>query len=141
MQTRNNRGTPLVFNPTTPIKLYTQETTYVPGQGNTTTWQELDSDGYKAFYCEWRGSFGDRALSAEALGIKDSATIRTFYNPNIYAKLRTVKVIVAKNGANILNDGVPDKNNPNCYELWGGVDNVLEENKYMEFRVRRYEGL
>lgn len=141
MANRINQNSLIKFNPTTPIKLYTKETTYIPGQGNTTTWQELDSDGYKVFYCEWRGSFGDRALSAEALGIKDSATIRTFYNPNIYAKLRTVKVIVAKNGANILNDGVPDKNNPNCYELWGGVDNVLEENQFMEFRVRRYEGL
>lgn len=130
----------LKFNPTTPIKFFTKETTYIPGQGNATTWQELDSDGYDTFYCEWRGSFGDRAMSAEALGVKDSATIRTFYNPNIYEKLRTVQVIVAKNGANILVDGVPDKNNSDCYELWGGVDNVLEENRFMEFRVRRHEG-
>ena len=129
------------FNPTTPIKFYTKETIYVPGQGNTTTWQLLVSNGYSHFYCEWRGSFGDRALSAEALGIKDSATIRTFYNPSIYNKLRTTHVIIAKNGADIMKDGVPDKNNSNCYELWGGVDNVLEENRYMEFRVRRYEGL
>ena len=35
----------------------------------------------------------------------------------------------------------PDSNNPNVYELWGGVDNVREENQYMEFRVRRYEAL
>jgi len=37
--------------------------------------------------------------------------------------------------------GEPDKLNPNCYEVWGGVDNVLEANQYMEFSVRRYEGL
>ena len=141
MANRINQNSLIKFNPTTPIKLYTKETTYIPGQGNTTTWQELDSDGYKVFYCEWRGSFGDRALSAEALGIKDSATIRTFYNPNIYNKLRAVQVIVAKNGADILKDGQPDKNNPDCYELWGGVDNVKEENQFLEFRVRRYEGL
>ena len=96
MANRINQNSLIKFNPTTPIKLYSKETTYVQGQGNTTTWQELDSDGYKVFYCEWRGSFGDRALSAEALGIKDSATIRTFYNPNIYNKLRAVQVIVAK---------------------------------------------
>lgn len=141
MANRINQNSLMKFNPTTPIKLYTKETTYIPGQGNTTTWQELDSDGYKTFYCEWRGSFGDRALSAEALGIKDSATIRTFYNPSIYNKLRAVQVIVAKNGANILKNGAPDKNHPDCYELWGGVDNVKEENQYLEFRVRRYEGL
>jgi len=132
---------PINFNPTTPIKFFTKETTYIPGQGNTTTWQELDSDGYTTFYCEWRTMYGDRAITAETLGIKESATIRTFYNPIIYNKLRTTQVIVAKNGANILKDGVPDKNNPDCYELWGGVDNVLEENRFMEFRVRRYEGL
>ena len=89
------------FNPTTPIKFYAKDSVYVPGEGNTTTWQELTSGDYNTFYGEWRGSFGDRALSAEALGIKDSATIRTFYNPNIYAKLRSVQVIVAKNGADI----------------------------------------
>lgn len=131
----------LKFNPTTPIKLYTKETTYVPGQGNTTTWQPLVSGEYNTFYCEWRGSFGDRAMSAEALGVKDSATVRTFFNPTLYAKLRTVKVVVAKNAANILVNGAPDKNKPDCYELWGGVDNVKEENQFMEFRVRRYEGL
>ena len=141
MANRINQNSLIKFNPTTPIKLYTKETTYIPGQGNTTTWQELDSDGYKVFYCEWRGSFGDRALSAEALGIKDSATIRAFYNPNIYNKLRAVQVTVAKNGADILKDGQPDKNNPDCYELWDGVDNVKEDNQFLEFRVRRYEGL
>lgn len=132
----------LKFNPNTPVKFYTKETVYVPGQGNTTTWQEIDSDGYKVFYCEWRGSFGDRAMSAEALGVKDSATVRTFYNPNVYAKLKTVQVIVVKNAdTTAIVGGTPDKNNPNCYELWGGVDNIKEENQFMEFRVRRYEGL
>ena len=27
--------------------------------------------------------------------------------------------------------GEPDKLNPNCYEVWGGVDNVLEANQYL----------
>lgn len=129
----------LKFNPNTPIKFYAKETVYVPGQGNTTIWQVVISN---SLFCEWRGSFGDRALSAEALGVKDSATIRSFYHPDIYAKLRSEQVIVVKNAdATAFIDGVPNKNNPNVYELWGGVDNVLEENQYMEFRVRRYEGL
>lgn len=137
-----NSKLPIKINPTTPVKLYTKETTYISGQGNTTAWMELNSDGYSVFYGEWRTMYGDRAISAEALGIKDSATFRTFYNPNIYNKLRTVQVIVIKNADDsAIVEGVPDKNNPNCYELWGGVDNVLEKNQYMEFRVRRYEGL
>ena len=130
------------FNPTTPIKLYAKTTTYVSGQGQTTAWDLITSGAYSTFFCEWRGSFGDRAMSAEALGVKDSATIRTFYNPVIYEKLRTAQVVVIKNAdATAIVDGVPNKNNPNVYELWGGVDNVLEENRYMEFKVRRYEGL
>jgi hypothetical protein len=129
----------LKFNPTTPIKFYAKKSTYVTGQGATTSWELVVSN---PSYCEWTGSYGDRAISAEALGVKDSATVRTFYNPTIYLKLKTVQVIVIKNAdATAIVGGVPDKNNPNVYELWGGVDNVKEENQCMEFRVRRYEGL
>lgn len=124
------------FNPSTPVKFYAKETTYIPGQGQTETWKDLG-----ILYGEWRGSFGDRAMSAEALGVKDSATVRTFYHPDIYAKLKTEQIIIAKNGTDVFKDNNPDKSNTDCYELWGGVDNVLEENQYMEFRVRRYEGL
>lgn len=130
------------FNPNTPIKLYSKETAYVSGQGNTITWALVASGDYNTFYCEWKGSFGDRAMSAQALGVNDFATLRTFYNPIIYAKLRTAQVVVIKNAdATAIVGGIPDKNNPNVYELWGGVDNVKEENQYMEFKVRRYEGL
>jgi len=36
-------------------------------------------------------------------------------------------------------DGEPNPDNPNCYEMVGGVDNMREENQYMEFAVKRYE--
>ena len=84
------------FNPNTPIKYYTKETAYISGKGNQTVWKQIISGTYDTFYGEWKGTYGDRAMSAEALGIKESATIRTFYNPNIYNKLRTVKVLVVK---------------------------------------------
>ena len=133
---------PLKFNPSTPVKFYIKVTEYIPGQGNTTTWQELDSDGYKVFYGEWRTTYGDRALTAESLGVKESATFRTFYNPNIINKITREHTLIVKNlDDKAFIDGDPDKNNPNLFELWGGVDNVLEENQYMEFRIRRYEGL
>lgn len=132
----------LRFNPTTPIKLYAQTAQYVPGQGNTTAWQLISSGAFNTYYCEWTGSFGDRAMSAQALGVNDSATIRMTFNPEVYSKLRTVKVVVVKNAdAAAIVNGKPDKNNPNVYELWGGVDNVKEENRFLEFKVRRYEGL
>jgi hypothetical protein len=132
----------LKFSPTTPVKFYAKSTSYTPGQGQSTAWELLQSGPYSTFYCEWSGSYGDRAMSAEALGVKDSATVRTFFNPTVHDKLRTTQVIVVKNAdAAAVVAGVPDKNNANVYELWGGVDNVKEENQYMEFRVRRYEGL
>jgi len=124
------------FNPTTPILFYAKESAYVPGQGNTVSWVNKGS-----LFCEWRGAFGDRATAAQALGVNDSATIRTFYHPTIYAALKSSQTVVIKNGdTTAIVSGVPDKNNPNCYELWGSVDNVAEENQYMEFKVRRYEG-
>ena len=130
------------FNPTTPVQFYAKESEYVSGQGMIETWNLVKSGEYNTFYCDWQGTYGDRAISAEALGVRDSATIRIFYNPIIYEKLRTVRVVVIKNADSAaIVDGEPDKNNPNVYELWGGVDNVREENQFMEFRVRRYEGL
>ncbi|SHI75219.1 hypothetical protein SAMN02745975_00531 [Geosporobacter subterraneus DSM 17957] len=130
----------LKFNPTTPIEFWSKGTTYIPGQGQTTTWAKIETDGHSIFYGEWRGGFGERAISAQALGVNDMATVRTFYNPVIYNKLRTVQVVIIKNAdSTAIKDGIPDKNNPNCYELWGGVDNVSDENQYIEFRVRRYE--
>ena len=121
----------LKFNPTTPVRFYALVSEYVPGTGQTETLREIGM-----LYSEWKGSFGDRKLNAQALGISDPATVRTFYHPEIYQNLKTRKVIAVKNG-----DGEPDKLNPNCYEAWGGVDNVLETNQFMEFSVRRYEGL
>ena len=127
------------FNPNTPLKFYAKETAYIPGQGNTTSWQEIIITN---LYCEWKGAFGDRAMSAQALGVKDSATIRMFYHPVIYTKLKSVQVIVVKNAdATAIVNAEPNMNNPNVYEIWGGVDNVLEQNQFMEFRVRRYEGI
>lgn len=132
----------LKFNPTTPLKFYAMVTAYVPGQGITTTWQNVTGGGYNVYYCEWTGTFGDRAMSAQALGVNDSASIRMTYSPDVYAKLRTTRVVVIKNAdASAIVANAPDKNNPNVYELWGGVDNIKEANQFLEFKVRRYEGL
>lgn len=142
----------LKMNPTTPVKFYSKSDTYVPGQGSASEWNSVESVLRPAtetelevttdvFYCEWKGAFGDRATAAQAIGVNDSATIRTFFNPIIYEKLQTVQMVVIKNADDTaIVEGMPDKDNPNCYELWGGVDNISEENQFMEFRVRRYEG-
>ena len=133
----------LRFNPNTPVQFYAaKEGEYVSGQGASRTWELIESGIYSTFYGEWTGTYGDRAIAAESLGVKDSATVRTFYNPTIYEKLRGCQVVVIKNAdSTAIVTGVPDKKNSNVYELWGGVDNVKEENQFMEFKVRRFEGV
>jgi hypothetical protein len=132
----------LRFNPNTPLKFYYKGTTYTPGQGNVTSWVKIASGDIDTFYCQWKGAYGDAVITADNMGVKDWGTVKTFYNPDIYEKLKTVSVVVIKNAdASAFVDGEINKNNMNVYELWGGVDNVLEQNQYMEFKVRRYEGL
>lgn len=128
------------LNATTPLMFYVFDSVYVPGEGYTTAWQKFVSDGHETFWADWKGGFGDRAIAAQAQGIGDMATVRTFYNPTLCEKLRTKRTIVIKNAdETAIKDNVPDKNNPNCYELWGGVDNIGEANQLMEFRVKRVE--
>ncbi len=132
----------LRFNPNTPLKFYYKDMTYIQGQGNVTAWVEIITDDNDTFYCEWKGGYGDAVITASSIGIKDWGTIRTFFNPSIFEKLKTESVVVIKNAdTSAIVDGEINKNNMNVYELWGGVDNVLEQNQYLEFKVRRYEGL
>lgn len=129
---------------TTPVSFYTQETAYVPGQGVTTAWEKFDSEQIdetrlSVFFCEWTGSYGEMKLSAQAQGVSESARVRMPFIPALYEKLRALKVVIAKNAAVILVDNAPDPVNVNAYRVWGGVDNLREENQYMEFNVSRYE--
>lgn len=129
----------LKFNPITPVWFYKKTSTYVPGEGTSETWALVIPD---PLYCEWQGTYGDRAISAAAQGIKDSATIRTHYHPSVLNALKTTRIVVVKNSTTgVIVANIPDKTNPNVYELWGGADNVKEENQFMEFRVRRFEGI
>lgn len=137
-----NNINPLKFNPTTPIQIYIKSVEYVQGKGNITTWARQQTDGYSTFYAEWQTIYGDRAIAAESLGVKEGANIKTFYNPVLYEVMRRNETLIVKNmDESAFQGGKPDKNNPNLFELWGGIDNVMEENLFMEFRVRRYEGL
>lgn len=132
----------LRFNPNTPLTFYYKGITYSPGQGNVTSWIKIESGGIDTFYGEWKGGYGDAVIAANNMGIKDWGTVRTFFNPTIYEKLKTASVVVIKNAdSDAIVENEINKNNMNVYELWGGVDNVLEQNQYMEFKVRRYEGL
>ena len=83
------------FNPTTPIKFYVKESAYTKGEGASAEWHPITTNT-DTFYSEWRGTFGDRLTVAQAIGVSDSATIRTFYNPAIYDALQTKQVLIIK---------------------------------------------
>ncbi len=137
-----NSTNPLKFNPTTPIQIYIKSVEYVRNKGNVSVWIRQETDGYDTYYSEWRTIFGDRAIAAESLGVKEGANIKTYFNPVLYEAMRRNETLIVKNlDESAFAEGKPDKDNPNLYELWGGIDNILEENLFMEFRVRRYEGL
>lgn len=135
------------INKNTLLKFYAEQSTYVPGDGYVTGWQTIKSSvnltgtpqDIENFEAEWRSAYGNQVLAAQANGVNEMATIRMNYIPAVFEALRRTKVIVSKGADDIMKNGKPDKDNPNAYELLGGVDNYKELNRIMEFKVRRYE--
>lgn len=130
---------------TTPVSFYAQTTSYDPDQGSIIEWTKFESalsgtESIDVFWCEWVGSYGEMKMSAQAQGIGESARVRMPFIPELYEKLRTQRVLIAKNAdVNVISNSQPVITCPNAYMVWGGVDNVREENKLLEFNVRRYE--
>lgn len=139
------------FNPTTPVTFYVKKSEYELGEGVDSSWTLLESIITQAtetnperktsiFYCEWKGGFGDRLLSAQSLGVNDMATLRMHFNPLVFEAIRSCEVLVVMNcDGTAFVDGVPSIECKNLYESWSGIDNVNQENQFMEFKVRRYE--
>ena len=130
---------------TTAVSFWSKVSTYTAGQGNTTSWELYTEGAMSVFPCEWRGKFGygkrgNETYDGDAEGVVDRAQIRMPFIPGLYDKLRTGSVVVLKgDDQSGLIDGEPDPGNPNVYEAYGGIDNIYEENQYMEFHVHRYE--
>lgn len=130
------------ISPNTPLLFYKRNDGYTSGSGAVTTWSLLKCGNYEAFWAEWKGAYGDRAYAAASTGNKSTATLRMYYNPTLYEAMRTGTVVVVKNAdPTAIVGGVPDMKNANLYEVWGEPDNVREENLFLEFLVRRYEGV
>ena len=130
---------------TTAVSFWEKVSTYVPGQGNTTSWTLYTEGAMSVFPCEWRGKFGygrrrNETFEADADGVIDRAVIRMPYIPGLYNKLRTGAMVVIKGTeSSSLIDGEPNPADPNVYETYGGVDNIYDENQYIEFLAHRYE--
>ena len=130
---------------TTAVSFWVKSSTYESGKGNTTSWTLYTEGAMSVFPCEWRGKFGygkrgNETYDADAEGVIDRAIIRMPFIPGLYDKLRTTSVVIIKGtGENGLIDGEPNPGDPNVYEAYGGIDNIYEENQYMEFHAHRYE--
>lgn len=130
---------------TTAVSFYEKVNTYTVGQGNTTTWTLYAEGTMTVFPCEWRTKFmsgknRNETYAADAEGVLERISVRMPYIPSLYNKLRSGSVVVIK-GADqtAIVDGSPDPNNLNTYEVFSGVDNIMEEDQYMQFYVTRYE--
>lgn len=127
------------IRPTIPLWFYKPVIAYSAGAGKSATWEIILSS---PLYCEWTGGYGDRAIMAASIGVSDFATVRMYYHPDIYKAMSADRIFLARDttiGAII--DGIPQLDCINLYEVWGQPDNYKNENRYMEFRVKRIERL
>lgn len=129
----------------TPVNFYIYNGTYSPETGPNAAWEKYTSrisetETMDCFWVNWTGAFGAQALEAQAQGVSEMATLRMNFDPVFYDHLRKTQVLVIK-GADPLAviNGRPDKHNINCYQVWTGIDNVQELNRFLEFKVKRYE--
>lgn len=122
------------------IKFAKQHTIYVPGKGSTTSWVPIqvsigkDSNGADVmtdcFYCEWLNSYGNTAIQQQADGVIRPARVRMTFVKKIYDALISGDVRVYKNG--IIDDA-------HAFTLASAADNYIEDNKMLEFQVKKYE--
>ena len=122
------------------VKFAVQCTKYVAGEGSVTTWQPIEVSVGKnsrgedimtdCFYCEWLNSYGNTAIQQQADGVIRPARVRMPFVKKVYDALISSDVRVYKNG--IIDDA-------HCFTLASAADNYVENNKLLEFQVKKYE--
>ena len=129
----------------TGISFWEKVSTYTAGQGNSTTWTLYTEGAMSVFPCEWRGKIlagknQNETFDGNAEGALERATVRMPYVPNLYEKLRSGAMVAVKaaDGTAVV-DGEPNLLSSSVYEVFGTVDNIMEENMFMEFQLARYE--
>ena len=129
----------------TAVHFFFRQRAYVPGQvGTADTWMKFSSlvgeTEIDVFWVDWRGSYGTQQVQAMSLGVYDLCTLRMDYHPQLYDLLRTKEALVIKNAsADAVDQGIPVRNHPDVYTLWGAVDDIRSMRRIMEFKVRRFE--
>lgn len=133
------------MNCTTAVQFFFRQRAYTAGHvGTSDTWIKFRSligeTVIDVFWAEWRGSYGTQQVTAMSMGVYDLCTIRMDYHPDLYGLLRTKEALIIRNAAaDAVEYGIPVKNHPDVYTLWGAVDNIRNQRKIMEFKVRRWE--
>ncbi len=122
------------------VKFAVQRTKYVEGEGATTTWQPIEVSIGKdendvdimtdCFYCEWLNSYGNTAIQQQADGVIRPARVRIPFVKKLYDALCAEDVRVYKNG--VIDDA-------HCFILASAADNYIEDNKMLEFQVKKHE--
>lgn len=149
MRTFDNSGShnssQIKMNCTTAVQFFFRQRVYTAGQvGTTDSWIKFRSligeTVLDVFWADWIGSYGSQQVQAMSIGVYDLCTLRMDYHPDLYALLRTKEALVIKNAAaDAVEYGIPVKNHPDVYTLWGAVDDIRNMHKIMEFKVRRWE--
>ena len=130
---------------TTAISFWEKVSTYTSGEGNSTNWVLYAEGAMSVFPCEWRGNWiagrnRNETFLADAEGVSERVKVRMPFIPRLYEKLRSKSVVAVKGAdSTAIVNGEPDPGNLNVYEVFSGVDNIYEENQYMEFYLTRYE--
>lgn len=129
----------------TAVSFWEKVSTYTAGEGNTTTWTLFTEGAMSVFPCEWRGKIlagknQNETFDGNAEGSLERAVVRMPFIPALFEKLRSGAMVVVKGtDSSAVIDGEPDLLSMNVFEVFGTVDNILEENQYMEFQLARYE--
>lgn len=122
------------------VRFAVQKTRHVAGKGAATQWETIKSqigttdDGEPimtdCFYVEWLSSYGAAAIQQQSDGVIRPARVRMPYVKAVYDALITKDV-------RIYLHGVTD--DAHAFRLASATDNYLQQNKMLEFQVKKYE--
>ena len=100
-----------------PLYLYVPKTVTIKGST-----KKVYPENGELIYCTFRTFGGTERTSNDALVIENTATVETWYRPDIKADCKIVDA-----------DGVE-------YEILGAPENISQRNQYLVFKIRAVRG-
>ncbi|WMJ23459.1 hypothetical protein RBG61_01975 [Paludicola sp. MB14-C6] len=118
----------------TGVKFSYLDSSYKKGVGSVDEWVEftykMGESTHFIFPAEWTNAFGNDVFQAESLKIRELATVRMGYNPDLFKILNTKKVKIWRNN---------ETGDKNAFTVYGPSDNVKMRDQMLEFKVQRLE--